>query len=167
MSTATQYTQNNESYEVPIEEAIELARGHHMMGNFVLAERTYHDILQSSPKNPTVNHLLGAMYYQLNNIDQAYHYMNKSVEFDPEEKQYWSNLGSVFYMDKQFNEAINCFNKALTIEPNHLESLNRKSLAHWQNNDSTSAEKLALKSLKIVPHNLEGMINLGLSLSKY
>ena len=160
------HQQDDEKYELPIEEAIELARNHHIAGNFVLAERTYHDILRATPDNPTTNHLLGAMYYQLGNIDKALHYMKRSVEIEPNEKQYWSNYGSVFYMAERHDEAIECYDKALEIDPVHLESLNRKSLALWQKEEYEEAEKIARQTLDIAPDNLDGLVNLGLSLAK-
>ncbi len=162
---STLHQKNIKEYEVPITEAIELARGHHMLGNFILAERTYHDILQVVPENPTVNHLLGAMYYQLNNTKKAFEYMKKSTELDSNEKQYWSNLGSLFYVNDDFDEAIQCFDRALTIDPEHLEALNRKSLVYWQIGSFRKAEICAVKSLHLSNDNLDGFMNLGLSQS--
>ena len=160
------HQQDDERHELPIEEAIELARGHHVAGNFVLAERTYHDILRAAPDNPTTNHLLGAMYYQLGNIEKSLHFMKASIDIEPGEKQYWSNYGSVFYMAERHDEAIECYDKALEIDPDHIESLNRKSLALWQKEDYEQAEKIARESLAKVPDNLDGLVNLGLSLSR-
>lgn len=160
------HEQDDEHYEMPIEEAIELARGHHVAGNYILAERTYHDILRATPDNPTTNHLLGAMYYQLGNIDKALDYMKISIDIEPNEKQYWSNYGSVFYMAERFDEALEAYDKALKLDPTHIESLNRKSLALWQKEEFEEAEKCARQSLEIVPENLDGLVNLGLSLTR-
>lgn len=160
------HKQDEEKHELPVEEALELARGHHVAGNFVLAERTYHDVLRAVPDNPTVHHLLGAMYYQLGSIDKALDYMKKSIDIEPKEKQYWSNYGSVFYMAEQFDDAIDCFDKALDLDPKHVESINRKSLALWQQGDIEAAEKIARESLDVAPNNLEGLVNLGISLAR-
>ena len=166
----TKYTalseQDNETYEMPIDKAIELGRGHHMAGNFILAERTYHDVLRAEPENPTANHLLGALYYQLGNTDKALHYMKISTEISPNEKQYWSNYGSVFYMLERHDKAVECFDKALSIDEVHIESVNRKALALWQKGDAKGAEEASRRSLEISSDNLEGLIHLGLSLAK-
>ncbi|MEM9470129.1 MAG: tetratricopeptide repeat protein [Pseudomonadota bacterium] len=160
------HKQDDEHYEIPIEEAVELARGHHVSGNFILAERTYNDVLRATPDNPTVNHLLGAMYFQLGNIEKALDYMKTSIEIEPNEKQYWSNYGSVFYMSEQYDKAIECFDKALALDPAHLESINRKSLALWHQEKLEEAESLARTSLEAQPDNLDGLVNLALSLTK-
>lgn len=160
------HEQDDQHYELPIEEAIELARGHHLAGNFILAERTYHDILKATPDNATTHHLLGAMYYQLGNLEKGLGFMKKSIEIEPKEKQYWSNYGSVYYMAERFDDALECYEKALELDPAHLESLNRKSLALWQQDKFEEAEEIARKSLEVVPDNLDGLVNLGLSLSR-
>ncbi len=160
------HEQDDEQYEIPIEEAIELGRGHHVAGNFVLAERTYHDVLRAAPDNPTVHHLLGALYYQLGNTEKALEYMKKSVDIEPQEKQYWSNYGSVFYMNQNFEDALLSYEEALKIDPKHVETLNRKSLVLWHLNDFAGAEKAANDSLKYGPDNIEGLTNLGIVFAK-
>lgn len=166
----TQHTalhkQDDEQYEMPIEEAVELGRAHHMTGNFVLAERTYHDVLRAEPNHPTTNHLLGALYYQLGNIEKALEFMKVSTDVSPEEKQYWSNYGSVYYMAERYDEALKCYDQALAVDPEHLETINRKSLALWQKGEYEESEKIARSSLEVVPENLDGLINLGLSLAR-
>jgi tetratricopeptide (TPR) repeat protein len=159
------HKQDDEHYEIPVEEAIELARGHHVAGNYVLAERTYHDVLKAAPDNPTTNHLLGALYYQVGNIDKALKFMKTSINIEPKEKQYWSNYGSVFYMAERHDEAIECFDHALELDPNHVETINRKSLALWQKQEIEAAKKYAHESLEKAPDNPDGLINLGLCLT--
>jgi tetratricopeptide (TPR) repeat protein len=165
MAKSSTLPNEDEQYELPVEEALELARAHHLSGNFILAERTYHDVLRAVPDDPTTNHLLGAMYYQLGNIEQAIHYMKISTELEPNERQYWSNYGSVLSIDKQFALAIECYDKALEIEPENIETLNRKALTHWQNEEHKKAQEISEKVLSLSPDNLEGYINLGISLA--
>jgi tetratricopeptide (TPR) repeat protein len=153
-------------YEMPVEEALELARGHHVTGNYILAERTYHDILRAMPDNPTTNHLLGALYYQIGSTDQAIHYMKISTDLEPSEMQYWSNYGSVLNLAGRYEEAIECFDKVLENTPDNIETLNRKALTLWQMERLEDAEAVARLSLEKGPNNLDGYVNLGLSLAK-
>jgi tetratricopeptide (TPR) repeat protein len=155
-----------ESYEMPIDEAIELARGHHLVGNFVLAERTYHDVLRAMPEHPTANHLLGALYFQLGNHEKAMHYMEESLKASPDEIIYLNNYGGVLSVAGHNGEAIEIFDKTLSIDPRNIDALNRKSHILWQQGDATAAEECARTSLQIAPKNLDGMINLGISLAK-
>jgi tetratricopeptide (TPR) repeat protein len=156
---------SNETHEMPIEDALELARGHHINGNFVLAERTYKDILKVVPDNPTVNHLLGALYFQLGIMDKSIDYMKKSIDIAPDETQYWSNYGSALSVINEHNEAIHWFDKVLKENPDNLEALNKKSMALWQQEHYEEAYNTAKISMQIAPLNLDGLINAGIALA--
>lgn len=155
----------SENYELPIEEAIELARGHHIVGNFTIAERTYKDILKATPDNATINHLLGALYYQLNNYELALEYMEKSIKLAPDEISYIKNYANVLALAENYNEAIAQFDLILKMDPQNIEALNGKSSTLWKMQEFTKAEDCALKSLKASQDNLEGLMGLGLSLA--
>ena len=155
----------SKNYELPVEEALELARGHHMIGNFTLAERTYKDILKAVPDNATVLHLLGALYYQLSNYDLALEYMEKSIEISPQEVSYLNNYANVLAVSQHFAEAIIQFDKILSLTPQNIEALNGKSNTLWSMKDFENAETVARESLKAAPNNLEALLALGLSLA--
>tara|TARA_R110002124_G_scaffold233406_1_gene398656 strand:- start:6218 stop:8647 length:2430 start_codon:yes stop_codon:yes gene_type:complete len=157
---------NTENYEMPIDEAIELARSHHLVGNFVLAERTYKDVLKAMPSHPTANHLLGAMYYQLNNIELALHYIELSLQASPDEIVYLNNYGGVLGKAGHHAEALQAFDKVLKLDANNIEAINHKTTTLWQQNENAAAEALARQSLELAPNNLEGLINLALSLAQ-
>jgi tetratricopeptide (TPR) repeat protein len=157
---------NTDNYEMPIDEAIELARSHHLVGNFVLAERTYKDVLKAMPNHPTANHLLGALYYQLNNVEQALHYIELSLQASPDEIVYLNNYGGVLGKAGYHAEAIQAFDKVLKLDANNVEAINHKTMVLWQQDESSEAEALSRKSLELAPANLEGLIHLGLSLAQ-
>ncbi|MEC7701501.1 MAG: tetratricopeptide repeat protein [Pseudomonadota bacterium] len=154
-----------ESYEMPIEEAIHLAREHHLVGNFVIAERTYKDILKSDPNNPTVNHLLGALYFQTGDQNKALHFMEESIRVSPNEIAYLNNYGSALNLAKKYNTAIETFDKILSLDSANVEALNRKATTLWQMNLHQQAEDTAKRALELAPDNLDGLLNLGLALT--
>lgn len=154
-----------ESYELPLEDAIELARGHHIAGNYVLAERTYKDVLKAAPDNPTVNHLLGALYFQLGAHENALEYMEKSIELAPDEMQYHSNYGGVLTVMGHYGEALATFDTVLKAHPDNLEALNRKAQALWKSEDYTTAIDVAKKAYDLDPKFLETLLNYGISLA--
>lgn len=166
MSPESARPAEDERYEVPVEEALELARGHHVAGNFFLAERTYRDIIRAIPDHPTANHLLGTMYYQLGNFERALDYMEKSIQAEPGEKKYWLNYGGVMALAGKYEEAIACFDEVLKTDPDNTEALNRKSYCYWQLNRNNEAEETARRALALAPHNLDGYVNLGISLAQ-
>jgi tetratricopeptide (TPR) repeat protein len=155
----------SENYEIPLEDAIKLAREHHIAGNVILAERTYKDILKGAPDNPTVNHLLGALYFQIANYKDALHYMEESIRISPDEPQYKSNYASTLITVDRLEEAIAELDKALALRPNDAEALSRKAQALWKSDDAAGAETCAKSALTLMPNHLEALLSLGISLA--
>jgi Flp pilus assembly protein TadD len=65
---------------VTLEEALSLAQGHHRAGNYLLAERTYRDILRAVPDHFPTTHFLGILLFQAGNFDEARHYLQIAVD---------------------------------------------------------------------------------------
>ncbi len=155
-----------ENYQMPVEEALKLAREHHLVGNFIIAERTYYDILNSFPENPTANHLLGALYFQIGSTDKALHYMEESIRIAPDEVAYLSNYGSALNIAGRYDDAITTFNRILELSPDNLDALARKASTEWQMGQHIQAEQTARKLLELAPDSIDGMTNLALALTK-
>ncbi len=152
----------DEGYEVTLEEALELAKGHHFEGNYLLAERTYRDILKVVPDHFPTIHFLGVLLYQTTVFDEALTYLQKSVEAQPEDKQCWNNLGATLMELKRYDEALEAYDKSLAIDPDFVDALNNKGLALWNSKNIKEAEKLITDSLKLNPDNPDARINLGI-----
>lgn len=152
----------SENYQMPLDEAIALARTHHIAENYILAERTYLDILGSIPDHPTVNHLLGALYYQLGLNDQALHYMGESIRLAPDEVQYRSNYAGVLITLNRFEEAIDALDYVLKERPEDVEALSRRAQALWRNGDIEEAQEIAETAHKLDPSNMDALLNLGI-----
>lgn len=156
----------SENYEMPLDEAIALARQHHIAENYVLAERTYLDVLAAAPEHPTVHHLLGALNFQMGQQDKALHYMEESIRLSPDEPQYRSNYAGVLIAAGRYDEAITYINKVITERPDDIEALNRKAQALWRSDQFADAQQAAESAYKLDPHNIETLQNLGISLAQ-
>ena len=154
-----------EGHEVTIDEALELAQGHHMEGNLLLAERTYRDILNAVPGHFPTTHFLGVMLYQMGMTDEALTYMMQAVETEPNNKHCWNNIGAVYTDMQECDKALEAYEKSLKIDPDFTESLNNKALTLWMQGDSEEAEKIVRKAVKINPEYLEAQMTLGICLS--
>ena len=156
---------NKENHELPYEEALKLAKEHHHAGNLVIAERTYKDILNTLPNNPTVNHLLGALYYQLSLADLAIKYMQRSLDINPNEIQYQSNLAIALAMAGRYEEALELLDKVIANDNKNVEALDRRADTLWNLKRYKEAEQTARKSLELLPNNLDSIHVLAISLS--
>ncbi|NQZ13920.1 MAG: tetratricopeptide repeat protein [Alphaproteobacteria bacterium] len=154
-----------EGYELTLDDALDLAKGHHMEGNLLLAERTYRDILNAVPDHYPTIHFLGVLLYQTGVLDEALYCFEKSVEAAPDEKECWNNFGAALTDAKRIEEGMRAYDKALSIDPNFLDALNNKTVALWTSGNSEEAEKISRNILKNTPDNLDAKGNLGIALS--
>lgn len=154
-----------EGTEVTLDEALELAKGHHAESNFLLAERTYRDILRAVPDHFPTTQYLGVLLFQTTVFDEALHYLRVAANSQPDDKQCWNNLGATLTELKKYDEALKAYDKALELDSEFVEALNNKSLTLWRAGESEQARKIVEKSLDLQPENLEAQINLGILMS--
>lgn len=157
---------NDEKHEVTLDEALKLAQGHHQSGNYILAERTYRDILRSVPDHFPTTQFLGVLLFQSGNFDEARRYMELAVETNPDNAHCLNNYGGVLAQMGEYENALELYEKALEIDPGYLDALNNKSNALWRLERYKEAEKTCRKALEISPHNLFALNNLGMVLAR-
>jgi tetratricopeptide (TPR) repeat protein len=154
-----------EQQEVTLEEALDLAKGHHMAGNYVLADRTYRDILRAVPEHFPTTHLLGVLLYQTGNLEESLSFLEMACKSEEADKQCWNNLGAVKTDLGQYEEAKEAYKKALSLDPDFTEALNNKALNYWFLEEYEEAEKAAKKSLETSADNLDGLVSLGMAVA--
>lgn len=157
---------NEEQMQVTLDEALRLAQGHHQSENYILAERTYRDILRAVPDHFPTTQMLGALLFQAGNFDEAEHYMEIAVRTQPDNKACWNNYGGVLTRTLRYEEALEAYNKALEIDPDYLDALNNKSYTLWLLERYGEAEETCRKALALVPGNITALNNLGIILAK-
>ncbi|MCB1531882.1 MAG: tetratricopeptide repeat protein [Alphaproteobacteria bacterium] len=158
--------QTEEQQEVPLEEALKLAQGHHQQGNYILAERTYRDILKAVPDHFPTTQFLGVLLYQSGDFKGAKEYLEIAVNTEPENAHCLNNYGGVLARLGDHEKALEMYDKALEIDPNYRDALNNKSNALWGIGDYKGAEKVSRKILENAPNDLVALNNLGMILAK-
>jgi len=66
--------------------------------------------------------VLGSIYLNENNLDEAEKLLKKSVQLDPNNSTVHDNLGILFSKRGEYNKAIRKFNRALELNPNSAEA---------------------------------------------
>ena len=159
-------TPDKSNNEVTLEKALELAKGHHQAGNYMIADRTYRDILRAVPDHFPTIHLLGILLFQTGNFEDALPFLEKSTQIEPDDKNCWNNYGGVLTQLEYYEEALLAYDKALAIDPDYTDALNNKSYTLWSLERYEDAEKLTKQALKKSPDNLTALINLGITLAR-
>lgn len=158
--------QNEEQTQVTLDEALRLAQGHHQSENYILAERTYRDILRAVPDHFPTTQFLGALLFQAGNFDEALHYMGIAVKTESDNQNCWNNYGGVLTQLKNYEDALKAYEAALKIDPNYLDALNNKAYTLWLLERYAEAEETSRHALEIDPDNMGALNNLGIILAK-
>ena len=96
-----------------------IAYENHKKGNLELAKSLYEKILKIDSNNFEAIFLLGSLFLQTKNFQEAIHYLNKCILIQPEHANSYQNLGYAFVEIGEFEKAKGLFFKAIEIEPNH------------------------------------------------
>ena len=88
-----------------VQQALDLAVQHHQAGRMRDAEGIYRQILSGDPSNPHAMHLLGVLFSQVGQNDQAVDYIRRAIALNPTAAQYQSNLGAALENDTHESES--------------------------------------------------------------
>ena len=66
-----------------IDQAMQLAIGHHQAGRLGEAETIYRRVLSEQPENPDALHLLGVIAFQVGQFDRAIELIRHAIQIDP------------------------------------------------------------------------------------
>lgn len=94
----------------------------HQGGKLAAAKTIYEQILEASPTHSDALHLLGVIYHQIGQNDDAVSFISRALNIDPHNEVYQNNLGSAYLAQGRITEAAACFEKAIRKEPDYLDA---------------------------------------------
>lgn len=104
-----------------LQQALQLAVGHHQAGRLDQAEAVYRQILQTNPNLPQALNLLGVLFHQRGQNNQAIELLDRAITLNPA-ADYYSNRGAVLRALKRIDEAISSFQAAIRIKPDYVDA---------------------------------------------
>ena len=84
--------------------------------NWNLAEKSFRQAIEFSPKSPNAHHRYGLLLMKLRRFAEAENEMRKAKELDPTSPAINKNLGVVFFFAKRCDEAVIHLNKSLDLD---------------------------------------------------
>jgi tetratricopeptide (TPR) repeat protein len=136
----------------------------HQKGDFDIAELGYKNIL-SKTNNPRkladVHQLLGALYAQTGQYDEALNNLNKSLELNPNQSVVYNNLGNVHLDLGQFSKAINCYDLAINLKKDYPQAWHNKGNAFFALHDFSQSIECYLEAIKLNPNDCQNFNHLG------
>src|SRR5689334_18306990 len=95
-----------------IEEAMQVALGHHQAGRWAEAEGIYRWILSRYPDHADALHLLGVLACQAGDNGAAIAMIGRAIAVDPLVAEYHSNLGEAHRRSGRWDRAIVSLSRA-------------------------------------------------------
>jgi predicted O-linked N-acetylglucosamine transferase (SPINDLY family) len=115
-----------------IENAIQIALGHHQAGRLAEAEAIYRQVLALDPEHADALHLLGTLACQAGRWDLAIELIGRAIAIDPLVARYHHNLGEAYRRSGQCDRAIASFRYALGLRPDDAETVNSLGVALYE-----------------------------------
>ena len=124
MAKETDNGLREQSRQLTIHQALDLAVQHHNAGRFPQAKQIYQQILKAQPNHPAALHLLGVVAYQESDHARAVELISKAIVAKPDYADAHRNLGSVLRDLGRFDEAVASYREALSIKPDYTDAHN-------------------------------------------
>ena len=116
---------------VTIEQAIQIAHGHHQAGRLAEAEGIYRQVLAEVPTHADALHLLGVLACQSGHTDAAIELIGRAIALNPAVAEYHSNLGEAHLRAGQWEGAIAGFRRAIELKPGLADAQSNLGNALW------------------------------------
>jgi predicted TPR repeat methyltransferase len=129
--------------------------------DFASAENFYKRALRYNPMHLDANYLLGTIYAERGDLDNALKFLRLAAEINPRSHMIQNNLGNIYQLMKQFDKAITCYQRALNAEPNMPEVQNNLGNIYKNQDQFTEAEACYRRALLLRPDFVEVYCNLG------
>jgi protein O-GlcNAc transferase len=100
-----------------IEQAMEIARGHHRAGRLAEAENLYRQVLERNQGHAAALHLLGVLTSQTGHTAGAIELIGRAVAINPNIAEYHNDLGETYRRAGELDRAIACFQRAVALKP--------------------------------------------------
>ena len=139
------------------------AVAHHHQSQADAAEKGYRAWLKDHPKDANTWHLLGILYGQLEQYQDALNALKQALRYAPHRETFHNSLGNVYKHLGKTQQAIEHLNTALTLNPNSALLINNLGTIYAHSGNHRSALAYYHQALEHDPEYLDAHINNGLS----
>jgi tetratricopeptide (TPR) repeat protein len=112
-------------------------------------------------KRQDKNDFYGKKALDSNNFPKAIEFLNKAIQYNPNNEIAWTNLGLAQLNSNQPNEAVQSLSNALKISPESMMAKNYLAYAYLQSGNLTYAQSVLMNLIEENPNNPEPYKLLG------
>jgi predicted O-linked N-acetylglucosamine transferase (SPINDLY family) len=113
-----------EAQLMTLQQAMQIAIGHHEAGRLAEAEGIYRQILAERPGHADALHLLGLLASQVGQADAGIGLIRQAIAIDPTVAVYHSNLGNTLWGAGRLDDARAALERAVQLRPDMAEAHN-------------------------------------------
>jgi predicted TPR repeat methyltransferase len=156
--------EEEQTRELTVEEALQLAIQLHRQEEFAGAEAVYNEILKVDPGNARALHFSGVLAHQLGRSSDGVARIEKSLSLVPHEADWYNNLGIVLQESSRFDEAIAAYNRAIALNDAHANAYSNLGVLLRATGKPAEAEEAYRTALRLNPEHIDAYTNLGILL---
>jgi predicted O-linked N-acetylglucosamine transferase (SPINDLY family) len=146
---------------ITIDQAIEMALGHHQAGRLAEAEALYRLVLEQYPKHAGALHLLGVLACQAGRLDEAIDLIGQAIVIDPGVAAYHSNRAEACRRAERWDDAIAGFQRAISMQGGVAQTHANLAGALWGKGRLDEAIAAARRAIAMEPDCADAYTNLG------
>ena len=150
--------------QLTVDEALQLAFQRHCAGQLDEAESIYRQIAAALPDHFDAVHLLGALCYQRNRLEEAREFLERAMRLDPAAAEPYYHFGCVLQAQNRFSEAITYYRLAIARRPEYAEAFNNLGNAHKELGEIGAAIAAMREHVRLRPEIAGAWSNLLLTL---
>jgi len=137
---------------------------HHLAGRLEAASRDYQAVLAALPDHAPTLHLLGAIAFQIGQIEAAINLISAAIAHDDTVSAYHNDLGEALRLAGRLDEAAEHYRAALALEPGNVAALNNLGVVEQLQGRRDSAIALYRQAIAITGDFAPAQLNLGVAL---
>ena len=137
---------------------------HHIAGRLEAAGRDYQAVLAALPDHSPTLHLLGALAFQIGQIEPAINLISAAIEIDDTVPAYHNDLGEALRIAGRPEEAETQYRAALALEPGNVAALNNLGIVEQAGGRRDAAIVRYREAIAIQADFAPAHLNLGAAL---
>jgi tetratricopeptide (TPR) repeat protein len=137
---------------------------HHLAGRLEAAGRDYQAVLAALPDHSPTLHLLGALAFQIGQIEPAINLIGAAIAVDDSVPAYHNDLGEALRVAGRLDEAAERYRAALALEPENVAALNNLGIVEQTQGRRDAAVALYRQAIAIAGDFAPAQLNLGVAL---
>lgn len=140
-----------------------------MRGDIFMARKMYHEAVDQyklAPETADIDNKIGIAYHQLQDLNTAKKYYQRSIHQNSNFSDALNNLGTIYYSERSYRRAISQYKKALHIAPRAATIYSNLGSAYFSRKDFKRAVENYQIALSIDPDVFDNHGNMGVLLQE-